>query len=57
MNKDVKRDPHVEEVWRSYFTTGKTPESVKLPWVESPGWLRPWDIHPPQSAILLKPTI
>lgn len=38
MNKNVKRDPNVEEVWRSYFTTGKTPKSVKLPWYESPGW-------------------
>jgi adenylate cyclase len=37
MNEEVKRDPEVEEVWRSYLTTGKPPESVKLPWYESPG--------------------
>jgi adenylate cyclase len=27
----------IEEVWRSYLTTGKTPESYKLPWYESAG--------------------
>lgn len=37
MNKDVKRDPEIEEVWRSYLTTGKPPEGVKLAWFESPG--------------------
>jgi adenylate cyclase len=37
MNNEVRRDPEVEEVWRSYLTTGKPPESVKLPWYESPG--------------------
>jgi adenylate cyclase len=36
MNKDVKRDPKVEEVWRSYLTTGKPPKGVELPWYESP---------------------
>jgi len=36
MNRDVKRDPKVEEVWRSYLTTGKTPKDVDLPWYESP---------------------
>jgi adenylate cyclase len=35
MNEDKKRDPRVEEVWRSYLTTGKPPEGVKLPWYES----------------------
>ena len=37
MNKDDKRDPYVEEVWRTYFTTGKTPEGIKFPWFENPG--------------------
>jgi adenylate cyclase len=37
MNSDVKRDPEVEEVWRSYLTTGKPPKSINLPWYESPG--------------------
>jgi len=40
MNKDTRRDPKVEEVWRSYLTTGKTPEYVDLPWYESAA-LRP----------------
>lgn len=30
----------VEEVWRSYLTTGKAPRHVRLPWYESPA-LRP----------------
>lgn len=30
------RDPEVEEVWRSYLTTGTTPERAKLPWFETP---------------------
>lgn len=37
MNRDIKRDPKVEEVWRSYLTTGKPPKSINLPWYESPG--------------------
>lgn len=37
MNSDIKRDPKIEEVWRSYLTTGKTPKGVYLPWYESPG--------------------
>lgn len=37
MNRDSERDPKVEEVWRSYFTTGKTPRDVDLPWYESAG--------------------
>jgi len=36
MNTNINRDPQVEEVWRSYLTTGRPPESVKLPWFESP---------------------
>jgi len=36
MNKDVNRDPRVEEVWRSYLTTGKLPPGVQLPWYEAP---------------------
>ncbi len=36
MNKEENRDPQVEEVWRSYLTTGKPPEGVKMPWYESP---------------------
>lgn len=35
MSRDVKRDPEVEEVWHTYLTTGKPPESAKLPWYES----------------------
>jgi adenylate cyclase len=35
MNNDSKRDPEVEEVWRSYLTTGKTPKGAGLPWYES----------------------
>ncbi|MHC4070572.1 MAG: adenylate/guanylate cyclase domain-containing protein [Planctomycetota bacterium] len=35
MNEDVKRDPKIEEVWRSYLTTGKPPKGVNLPWYES----------------------
>jgi adenylate cyclase len=33
----MERDPNVEAVWRSYLTTGKTPEGVDLPWYESVG--------------------
>jgi adenylate cyclase len=37
MNHNAGRDPEIEEVWRSYLTTGKPPESVHLPWYEAPG--------------------
>lgn len=36
MNKDINRDPRVEEVWRSYLMTGKLPPGVHLPWYEAP---------------------
>ncbi len=36
MKGEMKR-PEVEEVWRSYLITGKTPEGVDLPWYESAG--------------------
>ena len=36
MDEKVNRDPEIENVWRSYLTTGKPPESIKLPWYESP---------------------
>ncbi len=36
MDKNDKRDPEVEEVWRSYFTTGKPPKDANMPWYESP---------------------
>jgi hypothetical protein len=36
MNEDINRDPKIEEVWRSYLTTGKPPKSANLPWFESP---------------------
>ena len=36
MNRDDTRDPQIEEVWRSYLTTGKLPPGVHLPWYESP---------------------
>ena len=36
MKIDDKRDPKVEQVWRSYLTTGKPPKDVDLPWYESP---------------------
>ena len=35
--KDEMKRPEVEEVWRSYLTTGKTPEGIDLPWYESAG--------------------
>jgi adenylate cyclase len=35
MNMNVNRDPQVEQVWRSYLTTGKVPEHIKVPWYES----------------------
>ena len=34
MNDDIKRDPDVERVWRTYLTTGDPPKSVDLPWYE-----------------------
>jgi adenylate cyclase len=37
MEIDINRDPQVEEVWRTYLTTGRPPDSVKLPWFEAPG--------------------
>jgi adenylate cyclase len=36
MDRDDKRDPQIEEVWRSYLTTGKPPKRINLPWYESP---------------------
>jgi adenylate cyclase len=36
MNDKMEHDPAVEEAWRSYLTTGKTPDSYPLPWYESP---------------------
>ena len=36
VNRDIKRNPKIEEVWRSYLTKGKPPKSVNLPWYESP---------------------
>jgi adenylate cyclase len=36
MDEEIKRDPRIEEVWRSYLTTGKPPKRIKLPWYESP---------------------
>lgn len=36
MTNDSTRDPNIEEVWKSYLTTGKVPEGVDLPWYESP---------------------
>ena len=35
MNDKMEHDPAVEEAWRSYLTTGKTPDSYPLPWFES----------------------
>ncbi|MDX1416134.1 MAG: adenylate/guanylate cyclase domain-containing protein [Candidatus Promineifilaceae bacterium] len=34
MNKSVNREPTIEEVWRSYLTTGTTPAGIKMPWYE-----------------------
>ena len=31
--KNESRDRNIEEVWHSYLTKGKTPESYKLPLV------------------------
>lgn len=36
MIENSKRDPFVEEVWRSYLTTGTLPGELELPWFESP---------------------
>jgi len=36
MDESANRDPEIEKVWRSYLTTGRPPDSVKLPWYESP---------------------
>jgi adenylate cyclase len=35
MSDETKRDATADEVWRSYLTTGTTPDSYPLPWFES----------------------
>jgi adenylate cyclase len=35
MSDETERDPTAEDVWHSYLTTGKTPDSYPLPWFES----------------------
>ena len=37
MNEDSRSKKDIEEVWRDYLTTGKTPDSYQLPWFESAG--------------------
>lgn len=34
------QDPIVEEVWRSYLTSGRPPDFVPMPWYQSPGLKR-----------------
>lgn len=36
MSKHPEQDPRVEEVWRTYLTTGRAPDYVSQPWHQSP---------------------
>lgn len=40
MTKIPEKDSLVEEVWRSYMTTGKAPDHVPQPWYQSPALKR-----------------
>lgn len=35
MIEESRRDPHIEEVWRTYLTTGSLPHGEQLPWYET----------------------
>lgn len=40
MSKLPEQDPRIEEIWRTYMTTGKAPDYVPQPWYQAPSLKR-----------------